>query len=238
MKHREATERLAHLANEVGVPLSVENASLLCGYVEWLLETNKTLNLTATIEVEAALRLHIVDSLTAVPELELAPPGELVDIGTGGGLPGVPLLVQTGRQGVLLDSVGKKARALSVYLQSVGLSAQALPVRSEELAMQRAEEFAVVVARAVGPLATLVELASPLLVRGGSLVCLKGRPEEAELTAGRIAAERVGLTERSLRELRLPDGGEHRLIIAYEKTGRPRMRLPRRPGQARTHPLA
>jgi len=238
VKHETDTHRLVRLAAEVGATLTEPGVRILLDYLDWLLATNSTLNLTAPVSRSDALRIHIVDSLSAVKELKSAPFGTFVDIGTGGGLPGVPLSLATGRSAVLLDSVGKKARALASYLDSQSIDARSLPMRSEELAAESPGEFSAAVVRAVAPLATLVELASPLLCQGGHLICMKGRPDEAEVLAGEAAAEIVGLRKLSVRELRLPDGGERRMVFDYQKVAESQVKLPRRPGRARSHPLA
>lgn len=213
----------------------------MISYLLAILEVNGRVNVTAVTDPDEAVRLHVVDSLSALPEVDNAPAGELVDIGSGGGFPGVPLVLATGRAGVLLDSVSRKGQAVRDALDESGLGT--LPITIES---QRAEEYAsawpasasVVVARAVAPLPSLVELAAPLLIPGGFLVALKGRLEDSELAGGDSAAETVGLTRRSLRRLSLPVGGEERAIVAYERTGEPSIVLPRRVGRAQKRPLA
>jgi 16S rRNA (guanine527-N7)-methyltransferase len=95
-----------------------------------------------------------------------------------------------------------------------------------------------VIARAVAPLASLVELAAPLLSQNGLFIAMKAKCDEAELAAGRDVATIVGLEERSIRRLVLPDGGETRTIVSYVRTGVSRVTVPRRTGLAQHHPLA
>jgi 16S rRNA (guanine527-N7)-methyltransferase len=140
-------------------------------------------------------RLHVLDSLAAVPLLRERGIKEIVDLGSGGGYPGIPLAVALPARGVLVESVGKKARFLSAVVQAVGrvdrLSVAA--IRAEVLAGEPPRRAATaVVARAVAPLAELVELALPLLVPGGRLVAWKRGDIAAELDAARWAARALG----------------------------------------------
>lgn len=240
MKHLDrnrCTILLSRWSDQLGIQLTSEQSSTLLNHLDWLLEANQSLNLTALSDAEEALRLHVVDSLTAVPELEQAPAGKLVDIGTGGGFPGVPLSVATGRQAVLLDSVKKKADALARFAGEFLPGSTVSALRAEEYAATGTERVAVAVARAVGPLPALVELAAPILVDGGIAVCLKGRPDEEELERGLAAASLVGLEQVSERRLHLPDGGETRTIVTYRRVADPSVKLPRRVGRAQKRPL-
>ena len=225
---------------EAGLGAEVLPVKALLQYLDGIMESNSKLNLTRITSPEAAIRLHVVDSLIALPEILAAPPGTLLDIGTGGGFPGVPLCISANRDGVLLDSVGKKARAVNHVLLSMGYTQGivALPERAEDHAMHHRSGYAVVTARAVSELPALVELSAPLLVEGGRLVALKGAPEPEELRRARQVAALVGMVETSTRHITLPDGDEKRCIVVYERRGKPITRLPRRPGAAQNAPLA
>lgn len=241
-------KHLAHNAADVllqlcivgKIDVSETQRTILLEYLDELIEMNSHLNLTRIVDPAAAIRLHLVDSILCLPEFIDAPPGPLCDIGTGGGLPGVPLCVVTGRKGRLLDSVTKKADALNQMLVSLRLDSSilAVPERSELHALAHPSSYAVVTARAVSSLPALVEMASPLLAQGGVLIAMKGFPDQAELERGRVVAGLVGMQEVGCRELLLPGGVERRTVVSYRKTAKSRVRLPRRPGQAHHTPLA
>lgn len=235
--HAELARRLLLEANLDPVALPLHR---LLEYLDRVIEFNSRLNLTRIISPEDAVRLHIVDSLLALPEVQAAPSGSLLDIGTGGGYPGAALCMSSGRCGVLLDSVGKKARAVNEILQAMDESASivARPERAEDHALRHRAEYSIVTARAVSELPALLELSAPLLVEGGLLVALKGSPEAAELERGRKVGRLVGMVETSIRHTVLPEGGERRCIVVYERRGEPSTRLPRRPGAAQHSPLA
>jgi 16S rRNA (guanine527-N7)-methyltransferase len=226
-------------ARELGLGLTEEVFYASCDYLQRILEANTQQNLTRIHESESAVRLHLLDSLSAVPEVAAAPQGELLDIGTGGGFPGVPLALATKRKTVLLDSSQKKIRAVAAALADARIgNVDSVSARAEEFAVAHAGTFAVVVARAVAPLAALVELAAPLLIAGGHAVFLKGTPDAAERGAGAVAASTLGLRELRVRELKLPGGGERRSIVTYERIGASSIALPRRTGLAQKRPLA
>jgi len=206
----------------------------------WVLKANATINLTAITDPATALRLHVLDSLTAVPEITASPAGRLCDIGTGAGFPGVPLALASGRETLLLDSVGKKMRVLQEFLDEAGLTP---PIRThvgraEDLALLSPAAFSVVTTRAVSQLASLVELAAPLLSRGGHLIALKGPVSADEVRAGSEAARLCGLELVGIRRISLPEGNESRSIVTFAATGAPRLKLPRRNGLAQSKPLA
>jgi 16S rRNA (guanine527-N7)-methyltransferase len=231
------TDNLYRLARQMGLLLQPEALALCIDHVRAVLDANERVNLTAIRDEAQAVRLHVLDSLAVLPEVADAPAGRLLDIGTGGGFPGLPLCVASARDGLLLDSVRKKADAVRAIVESLGLGdrIEVAAVRAEEL---EAGGFAVAVVRAVSELPSLVELAAPHLIEGGVLVALKGQVTDEELRRGDRAAEIVGLKRLSVRRYELPEGDEQRAAIAYRKVGEPRVRLPRRNGLAQKKPLA
>ncbi len=218
--------------------LTREQYELLLKHLSLVIEENKVTNLTRIDSVESGRLLHIEDSLAAVPECLDAPQGPVADLGTGGGFPGIPLAVATGRSVDLVDSVGKKTKALDRIIEKLGLSATVRTYngRIEELALDRPEHYALVTARALTALPSLIELASPLLMPGGRLVALKSADIGDERSWARAIEEKVGMREVSLRTFTLSDSVTERSIIVYEKAGIPSVKLPRRPGMAQKRP--
>lgn len=208
-------------------------------YLDCVLEANKTMNLTRITSREDAVRLHLEDSLVGLPEVQDAPEGLYGDLGSGGGFPGVPLALATGRQTVLVDSVKKKMAIVANIINQLGLSDQieTCDQRIEELALEQRESFAVLTARALSRLVALLELSSPLLMKGGRLVCYKAQLDEDELKEARAVESLLGMKLISQRETFLSDGETKRTILVFEKVGRPRMKLPRRIGLAQKNPL-
>lgn len=240
MKHSvPETARLISLCRDSGMEVTEEAADLLISYLHAVLDANMRVNLTRITAVDEALRLHLLDSLCAIPEVNRAPSGPLCDIGTGAGFPGVPISLATGRDCTLLDSVRKKADVVKGLLDQLGISdgIQVSYERAEQHARTHFGQYSAVTARAVAPLASLVELASPLLSSGGVLIALKGAPTSEEVDSGRAAARLVGLEEVARRDYMLAGGSELRCVITYAKSGKSTLRLPRREGLAQHSPL-
>lgn len=243
MKHQDEQVVIDALTQTLA-PSDVEmirpHVSVLLRYLERVLDINRTINLTAVREWDSALRLHLIDSLVAVPEIMGAPEGPYADIGTGGGFPGVPLAVVSGRRSLLADSVRKKCEAVERALQDVALSGsiETYPGRAEDLSRERPDGFACVSARAVAELPALLELAAPLLILDGAFVALKGRIDADEIDRADRVAKLVGMEPTSSRTFSLPGGDEFRTILTYRKCGKASVALPRRVGLAQHQPLA
>jgi 16S rRNA (guanine527-N7)-methyltransferase len=209
------------------------------GHVRLLLAWNASINLTAIIDpAEVALR-HVVDSLTAAPVLAEGAPStglRFLDLGSGGGFPGLPMAVAlpTSRATVV-DSVAKKARFLETVVRATGLDERVDVVagRAESLAPRGGWD--VVTARAVGSLDALVELALPLLRVGGRLVAWKRGDIGGELEAGARAAEVLGGGPPEIRPTKVP-GLEGHALVLVEKVAPTPQGYPRDPAQRRRTP--
>lgn len=209
---------------------------LLKRHLELVIEANKTTNITRISTWDEGMLLHVEDSLVGLPEVEEAPEGRLVDIGSGAGYPGIPLAIESGRATLLADSVGKKTAILASTVEELGLdNVEVYTGRIEDLAREKAGVFAVVTARALAQLSVLMELASPLLQDGGRLVCYKANVSDEELQHALSLQERLGMSLVSDRTVELGDAC--RRIISFEKSGRPQINLPRKTGMAQKRPL-
>lgn len=208
-------------------------------HLKLVIQENKTTNITRISSYEEGILLHVEDSLTGLPEINAAPNGLYADLGTGGGFPGIPLAIKTGRTTVLVDSVKKKAAILDRMIATLGLENQisSYDDRIENLARERKNEFAVVTARALAKLSVLMELASPLLLPHGRLICYKSHIEEDELSHALSLQEKTGMTLVSDRSFTLSDDATFRRIVCFEKTAKARIVLPRNVGMAQKRPL-
>ena len=221
------------------ISVSADQRKLLLSYLDLLLEQNKTLNLTRIDTVESALTLHIEDSLVALPLIDSLGVSRFCDMGSGGGFPGVPLSVVGGYQGVLIDSLSKKMRAVQNFIDTLGLGAQlsAVGLRSELYAAEQPASFDLVVTRALASLPVLLELASPLLTVGGYLLAYKGSPTDEELSAGLSVSKKLGFSFVSSTSVEIGEERLPRTLLLYKKTSKPQIKLPRRPGLAQKSPL-
>ena len=212
---------------------------LMDQYLDLILEANKTTNLTRITSRDEALVLHIEDSLVGLEEVSEAPEGLYGDLGSGGGFPGVPLALATGRETVLVDSVKKKMAIVQQAVNQLGLGRQITTCsdRIEDLALDRPGSFSVLTARALSRLVALLELSSPLLVKGGRLVCYKAQLSDEEMQEALAVEDLLGMRLVSQRETMLSDGETRRTIVVFEKVGKAKLKLPRRIGAAQKTPL-
>ena len=169
-----------------------------------LLAWNAAINLTAIRDpAEVAVR-HVADSLLGLAVLREAGVEAFIDLGSGGGFPGIPLAIALpGVDALLVESVGKKARFLETAVAAIGAAGRVAvaAVRGETLGHDPVHrgQWPAVVARAVAPLDDLVELAFPLLRRGGRLIAWKsGDPDDQAGLGGEIRAAMARLGDGTI----------------------------------------
>ena len=233
---------LSRLASDYEIELEDWQCATMLRHLDLLVEANSKMNLTRITEPYDAIVRHDIDSLLLLPTIQrLGMPNKAIylDMGTGGGFPGIPLGIASGMRGLLIDSVQKKVAAVEGFLEQLALHDQlsAQACRAEELAKHRSSEFDMVTARAVAEMHVLVEYASPLLKLGGYLIVSKAKIKEEELALGDLTAEIVGLRRVSRETYELPNDLGHREIIAYEKVAKSKVKLPRNTGMAKHKPI-
>ncbi len=211
--------------------MTESNQALLEQHLNLVLEANKITNLTRIDSFEEGKKFHIEDSLTGLKEINNAPQGRYADIGCGAGYPGIPLAISTGRETLLVDSVGKKITVLDEIINEMQLSnVSTYHGRIEDLAREQANSFAVITARALSQLSILMEFASPLLIKGGYLICYKSKLEDTEFNKAVSLEKQLGMKLISRRDFELYD--THRCIVVFEKVAKPSIKLPRKTGFA------
>lgn len=175
------TRELDTRANQIGVDLDESQLDTLWRYGVMLRERNEHVNLTSVTTPEGILTVHMLDSLTLVPHLGDA--GRIIDVGTGGGFPGIPLAVACPqRRFTLIDGTQKKIRFVAESIAALDIrNAHAVAARGESYTGEK--NFDVVVARAVGSLADLLHNAASLLAPGGRLLAMKGKSPDDEVEA-------------------------------------------------------
>jgi 16S rRNA (guanine527-N7)-methyltransferase len=190
--------------------------------------------------VDRAREVHIADSLSGLELEPIRTAERIADLGSGAGLPGLVLAAALPETRVdLVESIERKCEFLRDAIERMRLeNAMVVCARSEDWAGgEGAGAYDLVAARAVGRLATLVELASPLLRDGGTLAAWKGRrdaEEEAELAR---VADRVGMEPIEIRSVRPYPTSRDRHIHLLRKNGPTPNGLPRRPGMAAKRPF-
>ncbi len=184
-----------------------------------LLHWNRSYNLTAITDPQDVIEKHLVDSLTLLPCLE--DNSRLLDLGSGGGFPALPVkIARPDLQVVAVDAVAKKIRFQKHVVRKLGLRGyQAWHGRAEQVPDQEfsAQGFDLVVARAFSSLPKLVELALPCLRPGGRIVAMKGPEGESELPAAAALLESNGMQHREIVEIRLPASGAKRQLLVFQR---------------------
>lgn len=234
-------------AAALGVEFDAGDVELLGLYLALLFDANKALNLTAIRDPAEAWRRHILDSLTLLAPLsDLAAGARVIDVGSGGGLPGIPLAIaRPDLHCTLLEATAKKAEFLRLTVIALGLkNVSILADRAERAAHDRGEKTAsgprvgghrekydAAVARAVGALSVIAELTCPFVRKGGHVLLIKGERAEAELAEGAKALQTLGAVH--VDTLQTPTG---RIVILEKGAATPRD-YPRRDGEPARSPL-
>jgi 16S rRNA (guanine527-N7)-methyltransferase len=239
---RGALESLLASAPEIGARLPDVALDRLERYVALLLEANERLNLTRITDPDEVARLHLLDALAALPLLDALAPRRAVDLGSGGGVPAIPLAIARPElEWTLVESVGKKAAALRSFASELGLARVEVAADRAEVLGHRPElreRFDLATARACAALPVLAELALPFLRRGGELIAWKGPLDAAspELAAGAAAARTLGGGRPRLVAPSSDALGGHTFVVVPKVAPTP-PRYPRRPGEPARRPL-
>jgi 16S rRNA (guanine527-N7)-methyltransferase len=212
-----------------------------------LREGNQRVNLTRITDPADIETRHFLDSLTAalplLDRLRAHEPLRLVDVGSGGGMPGLPLKIAFPELRVtLVESIGKKATFLKETVAQLGLrDVEVVAERAETLARdpEHRDAYDWATARAVGSLPVVVELCGPFLAPGGLLVAQRSGDLDADLIHAAPAFKALRLWSRIPIWIDLPglDGGKRGLLVGEKYAPTPAL-YPRRPGVPRKHPLA
>jgi 16S rRNA (guanine527-N7)-methyltransferase len=203
------------------------------GAVErWLEALVATPGLTAIRDLGEARRIHVDDALTALPFLGEGP---VVDVGSGGGSPGIPLAaVRPDLTFELLEATGRKCAFLRRWAAELP-NVEVVCERAEEHARSAGRDaYGTAVARALAPPPVAVEWCLPLVRPGGRFVLFTTEAAELERRAAEAAAHLAGRLDSAVSVL----DAERRRLLVFEKTGPTPERFPRRPGTARKRPLA
>ena len=233
---------LATGAKALGIRLSETQTSRFVRYYDELARWNERVNLTSITEWEAVQSRHFLDSLSAAQALspQMLQSGSFIDVGSGGGFPGLPLkLAFPGMRGTLLEATAKKTAFLAHLSEILELEDISVRTgRAETLAhdAEMREAFDMALARAVAEVATLAELTLPFVRVGGIVVMHKKADIADELEQAQGAIETLGGRLREVLPVTLP-GLDERALVVLEKQHPTPERYPRRPGMPAKRPL-
>jgi len=229
-----------------GIVLENDEPTKLGRFMAMLMHANTRMNLTAVRDEQEAWDRHIFDSLTLLPMLsELQDNAKIIDIGTGGGLPGIPLaIVMPQHRFTLVDSTKKKCDYLDQVIKALGLTnARVICARAEALGQDRGERIAtgridahrehydIAMARGVGQIPMLAELTVPLVKVGGLVLMTKGQRADEELASAKQALHMLHAAHAGTVDT--PTGR----VVVIEKLRRTPRDYPRRDGEPKRAPL-
>jgi len=215
--NKEALELLRSCATTFALELSAQELGLFDLFAEELKKWNRKINLTAIKDDREIVIKHFVDSLSLLGCLRKS--GKLLDIGSGGGFPAIPLKIMLPELAVVsVDAVEKKIlfqRHAARLLRLPNFTA--LHARVEDLAKNHAEEFDTIVSRAFAELPLFITLALPLLKPTGQIIAMKGREGKDESLAAEKNLASLGVKIVECIHLQLPSSGAERCLVVMAK---------------------
>lgn len=220
--------------------LDTSSVEQLMEFKQDLLSYNTITNITRITEEEEFYVKHYLDCLSIVQEGLVSPYDKVLDLGTGGGFPGMPLKIQVPSLDItLMDSLNKRIIFLNEEIEKLALKdIRAIHGRAEEMAKvsEHRQQYDVVTSRAVANLRTLVEYALAFVKIGGTFISMKGPEYVEELSEAENAITLMGGTLSKVLEIKLPMDITHYLIVIEKIKSTPKQ-YPRSGGKPRTKPL-
>jgi len=225
-------------AREMGIGLTPEQVNAFLVYLKELLSFNDKANITAITDEREIVIKHFLDSLLITGSFDFSSQ-KVVDIGSGGGFPGIPLkIIRPDIDLTLVDSVGKKTSFLSELVSLLALSGTKIAwSRIEDFARSNRSVFDVAVSRAVAPLPVLAEYSLPLLKINGVMIAMKAEDVDDEVNAAGNALKVLGGELAEVKKLALPMTDIVRSFVIVRKASETPKKYPRRAGAAEKRPL-
>ena len=232
---------LTDACEQLNITLTDRMVTQLLSYKDLLITHNQHMNLTAITDEREVIIRHFVDSLAGMPELVVTEDTTICDIGTGAGLPGIPLAIAMPQvQFTLVDSLEKRIGFLELVCETLELDNVTLvAARTEDLAQDLAyrEQFDVCVSRGVAPLYKLLELGIAFVKPGGLFLAYKGAKVVEEVSeASRSLAVFTCSVERTT-SYTLPTTDMSPSLLFIHKNGATPPMYPRKPNQIKNKPL-
>jgi len=224
---------------EFGIELDRKKIERFKIYKELLISWNKKINLTSIIEDNDIAIKHFVDSISVIQFIERKDV-KLIDIGTGGGFPGIPCkIILEDSNVVLLDSLKKRVEFLKKVIDQIGVNGiNCIHGRAEDFGREEnyREKFNIVTARAVASLPILLEYCLPFLEINGKFIAMKGSSIE-EIKESSNALKLLGGEIIDIKEFRLPYSKDKRNVIIIQKQRQTPTKFPRKAGKPSSNPL-
>ena len=189
-----------------------------------LADKNKVLNLTAITDPDGIAIKHFADSVSVTAAANLKAGTKVIDIGTGAGFPGIPLLICAPDISLtLLDSTNKKLNYVNDAVNALGLKARVVHGRAEDIAAKHSEreQYDYAVSRAVASLNTLCEYCLPFVKVGGKFIAMKSEKADEEIAAAANAIKTLGGQLEEIKDIELTDGATRKLIVIKKVASTP-----------------
>ena len=233
-------ERVKAGALAMGLELDQLACDRFAKYYDMLVEGNKVMNLTAVLEPEEAVDRHFLDCIAPVAQGIIPEGVKIVDVGTGAGFPGLPLLIaRPDIKITLVDALNKRLNFIRSVLEELGLEAEIVHMRAEDFSRkpEYREQYDIAVARAVASVSPLMEYLLPCVRRGGAAMCWKGPDIAQEAEAARKAIFLLGGKARQPIGYEIPNRDwQHNLFIVDKVNNTPKT-YPRKAGMPSKNPL-
>lgn len=233
-------EKLMAAGEKCGIAINQEQSRLMILYMEKLLVMNEKINVTRITDEDEFIEKHLIDSLTCLQFIDKKNKS-ILDIGTGGGFPGVPLAIMLPDVEItMMDATGKKLRVIENICQEIGIrNVEFLHGRAEEFGRDPAyrEGYDCIVSRAVANLCLLSELCLPLVKKGGQFIALKGKNYLDEMDEGEKAIKVLGGKITGIESCLLLQSDLVHVIILVEKVKNTPDKFPRTFGKIKKEPF-
>ena len=233
-------EFLKKSASALSIELTDEMLEKFQIYFDFLLETNKSLNLTAITEMKDVVLKHFVDSISIVSYFDLKDK-KVIDVGTGAGFPGIPLaILNPDTEFVLADSLKKRLHFIDQVTEKCDLkNVTTVHGRAEDLGQDTMyrERFDYCVSRAVASLPVLLELCIPFIKQNGYFISYKSETLQQELGQAKHAMQELNCSLYQEYSYTLPETDYYRVLAAFSKKGPLKKKYPRQAGKPKRNPL-
>ena len=232
-------EQLYFLSRNYGAELDEIALDRFDKYAEILTEWNSFMNLTAITQPDEIIKKHFIDSLSVLTAVSIPEGASLIDVGTGAGFPGIPLLIARNDLKVtLLDSTNKRLDFIRAVLENIGLEAKVVHMRAEEAGKNPdfREKYDFATARAVANLRDLSEYCLPFVKRGGYFLSMKGSKAEEEIPTAKKAIHILGGEIEDKISFDIGEVGE-RMIVKIKKISQTPTKYPRASAKIAKFPI-